>query len=318
MTGLQEQLESWGFQLTDRGLFWQANAAYRNGDNKTAVQIYKDSGVWRDFVEGTQPRPFVDLVERMTGKKSLSGTLLVDGADVDYEKEESLAVGKTFPDSILDRLLPNYIFYTKKGISQQVLEYYRCGLATNGKMYQRLVFPVFNDAGQIIGFAGRDMMDSPERPKWKILGQKKQFKYPFNIPTKSGKFPFRNKILNADTVVLIESVGDSLALSEAGITNHLVCFGVAISPAVLSCLTASNCQRILICFNNDKYDNDDNLKEGGENVGLQMAEKAKAVLNRYFYDREIIICELPKKDFGRMNTSEIKKFYDSQANPDPT
>lgn len=316
MTGLQEQLESWGFQLTDRGVFWHSNAPYRNGDNPTALQIYKDSGVWRDFVEGTQMLPFSALAEKVTGNRNLDIPLL-NGVEADYEKEENLAVGKTFPDSILDRLLPNLTFYTKKGISQQVLEYYRCGLATNGKMYQRLVFPVFNDAGQIIGFAGRDMMDSPDRPKWKILGQKKQFKYPFNIPTKGGKFPFRNKILNADTVVLIESVGDSLALSEAGVTNHLVCFGVAISPAILSCLTASNCQRILLCFNNDKYDNEDNLKEDGSNVGMAMAEKAKTVLNRYFYDREIIICELPKKDFGRMNASEIKKFYDSQTNPDP-
>lgn len=307
MTGLQETLESFGCKLTDRGVFWHSTAPYRNGDNPTALQIYKDSGVWRDFVEGTQMLPFAALVEKITGKRDLDVPFTISG-DAEYEREESLTVGKTFPDSILDRLLPNYSFYMKKGISQQVLEYYRCGLATNGKMYQRLVFPIFNDAGQIVGFAGRDMMDSPDRPKWKILGQKKQFKYPFNIH-KNGKFPFRGKVLNADSVILVESVGDSLALSEAGITNHLVCFGVAISPAVLSCLTSSNCQRIFLCFNNDKYDNDGNLKENGENVGLVMAEKAKTVLNRYFYDRDIVICELPKKDFGCMTTSEIKDFY---------
>lgn len=309
MTGLQETLESFGCKLTDRGIFWHSTAPYRNGDNETALQIYKDSGVWRDFVEGTQMLPFAALVERVTGKRELNVPFTI-GENAEYEREESLAVGKTFPDSILDRLLPNYSFYMKKGVSQQVLEYYRCGLATNGKMYQRLVFPIFNDAGQISGFAGRDMLDSPERKKkkWKILGQKKNFKYPFNI-CKNGKFPFRNKVLNADTVILIESIGDSLALSEAGLTNHLVCFGTAISPAVLSCLTSSNCQRILLCFNNDKFKDDGDDREDGKNPGEKAGEKAKTVLNRYFYDRDIVICELPKKDFGCMTTSEIKAFY---------
>ena len=50
---IKEVLLELGFKLRDRGPYWQTNALWRNGDNFTAVQIYKDSGVWRDYVDGT-------------------------------------------------------------------------------------------------------------------------------------------------------------------------------------------------------------------------------------------------------------------------
>ena len=56
-----------GYELQDRGTYWQTNALYRQGDNKTALQIYKNTGVWRDFVENTPPLPFRKLLETHLG-----------------------------------------------------------------------------------------------------------------------------------------------------------------------------------------------------------------------------------------------------------
>ena len=50
---IKEVLTELGFKLRDRGPYWQTNALWRNGNNFTAVQIYKDSGVWRDYVDDT-------------------------------------------------------------------------------------------------------------------------------------------------------------------------------------------------------------------------------------------------------------------------
>ena len=47
-----------GYDLDDRGDYWQCNALYRDGDNRTALQIYKDTGVWKDYVEETGFLPF--------------------------------------------------------------------------------------------------------------------------------------------------------------------------------------------------------------------------------------------------------------------
>ena len=36
-----------GYNLNDRGKYWQTNAVYRNGDNRTALQIWKDTGIYQ-------------------------------------------------------------------------------------------------------------------------------------------------------------------------------------------------------------------------------------------------------------------------------
>ena len=55
---IKEILSSLGYNLVDKGTYWQTNAVFRQGDNKTALQIYKDSGVWRDYVAQSKPMPF--------------------------------------------------------------------------------------------------------------------------------------------------------------------------------------------------------------------------------------------------------------------
>ena len=49
----QQILESMGYKLVDCGDHWRTQALYRNGDNKTALKIYKNTGVWMDFVVDT-------------------------------------------------------------------------------------------------------------------------------------------------------------------------------------------------------------------------------------------------------------------------
>jgi hypothetical protein len=57
-------LKEIGYRLEDRGSYWQTSAIFRNGDNKTSIRIYKDTGVWSDFVEGQKPLPFELLLKK--------------------------------------------------------------------------------------------------------------------------------------------------------------------------------------------------------------------------------------------------------------
>ena len=47
---IKDTLISLGYKLSDRGKYWQCAAAHRGGDNQTALQIYKDTGIWKDYV----------------------------------------------------------------------------------------------------------------------------------------------------------------------------------------------------------------------------------------------------------------------------
>ena len=58
-------LRNLGYTLSDRGSYWQTSAIYRGGDNKTAISIYKDSGVWTDFVAGSVALPFELLLKKL-------------------------------------------------------------------------------------------------------------------------------------------------------------------------------------------------------------------------------------------------------------
>ena len=64
---VKEVLESLGYKLTDRGQYWQTNAMFRDGDNKTALQIYKDTGVWKDYVQDTPYSKFESLIKKTLG-----------------------------------------------------------------------------------------------------------------------------------------------------------------------------------------------------------------------------------------------------------
>lgn len=69
---VEKTLTSLGYELEDRGSYWQSTALYRNGDNKTALQIYKDTGIWKDYVQGTAYMPFKKLIQVTLGTTDLN------------------------------------------------------------------------------------------------------------------------------------------------------------------------------------------------------------------------------------------------------
>ena len=76
---------------------------------------------------------------------------------------------KTYDDSMLEDLFPHYDFYNQKGIDTEILMSLKGGLATQGQMYQRFVFPIYNSDRKIHGFSGRDMAQRDNAPNGNIL-----------------------------------------------------------------------------------------------------------------------------------------------------
>jgi len=74
-------LETLGYNLSDKGSYWQCAALYRDGDNQTALQIYKNTGAWKDYVENTPFSSFRNLLAltlRTNDPKELSKYLNKD------------------------------------------------------------------------------------------------------------------------------------------------------------------------------------------------------------------------------------------------
>lgn len=301
MSNYKEILETLGYKLKDHGKYWRTNAVYRSGDNSTALQVYKDSGVWKDYVEDSIFLPFEALIQKTlnTNDKILINSYLKqDGVNLNniHRKKILLSEEKKYDTSCLSKLLPHFDFYLEKGISRSTLNDFKCGLAMSGKMYQRIVFPIFASDKKIHGFSGRKVVDD-SRPKWLHNGRASDWFYPFYSIDQ-----VQQSIIEQKSVHIVESIGDCISLYENGVKNVLVSFGLNISPKFISKLNTLDLKKIFISFNND-FDSEYN--RGFEGSIKSIFKLMDAV------DFETIYFAPPaKNDFGEMCEQDVEKHIE--------
>jgi len=288
-------LESLGYQLIDCGDHWRTQALYRDGNNKTAVKIYKNTGVWMDFVENKGSKPFEALVQ-LTVKDPSQVTEILGKCSTDnvvtYSPTEKIQMEKIYPEESLDKLFPNYNFYKKREISEETQQKFQAGLAGVGKMYRRMVFPIYNEHNQLVGFSGRKVDDNNNYPKWKHIGRRNNWVY----PALNKKTEVDQEIKLKKEVILVESIGDALALYEQGIKNVLVMFGLSVNNNIINYLSGYAIRHIYISTNNDKG--------GGENRGFIAAIKSFIKLSKYF-DLDSLTVKFPPKPYNDFGDAHI-------------
>lgn len=203
-------------------------------------------------------------------------------------EDEIPYVERVFSRDILKDLVKDYDFYKNKGINEKILETLYSGVAVKGLLKDRYVFPIFNLKGQIHGFTGRTLKNA--NPKWKHVCPKSHWVYPayFN----------ETNLKECNAVILVESIGDMLALMNAGIMNVLVLFGTNLHQSVLSYLIGKNPNKIYISTNNDTH-----------GVGQESSKKIRNKLANFFSEDKLEIKLPTKKDFGEMDSVEIKEFW---------
>jgi len=126
-----------------------------------------------------------------------------------------------------------YARASRQGFTAQELE--EAGLVSRqgAKLYDRfrgrLMFPLTDHRGRILGFGARTLGDetpkyinSPEGP----LYRKGQLLY--------GLFQARKAIADADEVIVVEGYTDVLGLAQAGVRNVVASMGTALTEAQLS------------------------------------------------------------------------------------
>ncbi len=292
MSDMHKQiLEDLGYKLIDCGNHWRTSAIYRDGDNSTAVQIYKDTGVWTDYVAESGHKPLKQLIQlTLRGNPGkLNSVLKSLDSEPDslkeYKPNTLIEMEKIYEDSILEKLFPNYNFYNKKNISEQTQNLFKVGLAGSGNMYRRMVFPVYNEHSQIIGFSGR-RVDDGNSAKWKHIGKKNNWIYPAYTPN---EVTVDELITESKEVYLVESIGDAMSLYDQGIKNVLVIFGLSVSASIISYLSGKEIDKIIIAGNNDF--------ESEINRGLLASIKNYLKLSNYF-DLDILHIKVPPKGFN--------------------
>lgn len=288
-------LSELGYHLLDFGDHWRAQAVYRGGDNPMSLQIYKNTGVWKDYARGGSPQAFKKLLV-LSGEKD---TIILEKCKISHtpqlQQEEKITMDRIYPEESLSKLFPNFNFYLSKNISENTQRFFQTGLASNGKMYRRMVFPIRDEHRQIFGFSGRAISD--EHPiKWKHLGRKTNWVYPVYL---DADLTVDKAIEETKEVFLVESIGDAMALFDQGIRNIIVIFGTSVSSAVVNYLNTKELNKIHISTNNDALSKDNN--------GVIAAIKALMKLSTFF-DVEKLDIKLPPKphnDFGKAHEAGV-------------
>lgn len=163
----------------------------------------------------------------------------------------------------------------------------------------RIVFKIRNERGKLVGVTGRDALNraasNPNISKWKHKGQKSDWVYPC--------FP-RNleAIKRTGQIVIVESIGDLLALNNSAVWNVLVNFGLSLSPKRISWLLQSNPNSIFLSLNDDKTSE--------VNRGQVASEKCREKLGSFFSSERIITAPPLKGDFGDMSKDEIGEWIE--------
>lgn len=210
-------------------------------------------------------------------------------------------IPQTWPLSVLDRLIKDHSYWEGRGISAEIMEEFRGGVATTGFFDGRYVIPVFNpEQTLIVGFTGRllkkeNLTEWEKKTKWKNKGVKA-----------SWIWGGLDDIESSRRAILVESPGDLLALRQHGVRDTLCIFGTAMSQTVLGQLITLNPTQIIISTNMDE-----GKVIGGitRRPGQEAAEKIRRSLTPFFDPGVIITTHPTTKDWGESSPEDIQRAF---------
>ena len=115
----------------------------------------------------------------------------------------------------------------------------------------RLMFPIHNTKGSVIGFGGR-VLSSQDNPKYLNSPETPLFSKSKEL---YGLYHCRKYSRRIESIIVVEGYMDVIALHQQGVTNVVATLGTATTPAHLQILSRS-AETIIFCFDGDKAGRD--------------------------------------------------------------
>jgi len=294
---IKDVLMDMGYSLRDQDAQWyRSSAVYRGGSNPTILAINKENGAWKDFKTGDKGnlKELIRLTLNISDKE-INERFKNFESDNHYKPSRPKPLpedGEIFPTSIMDNFVKDNSYWNERGITSDTLDVFQGGVCFAGVMKNRYTFPIFSSRQDLIGVTGRyiyNIKSDSLIKKWKIKGAKKNWRYPLQINSKILK--------KIKKVILVESIGDMLALWQAGYRYVMVTFGTEISLSIINLMLSLDPDEIIISFNDDS---------GRGEAGNNAAKKEFNKLSKYFDPHQIkVYLPTGENDFGSMTADQI-------------
>ena len=176
----------------------------------------------------------------------------------------------------------------------ELTEAFLCGKSESGKYYDafrnRVMFPIIDVAGNVIGFGGR-AMDNETKPKYKNTADTPVYKKTRNVfALNFARHTCQEKL------ILCEGYMDVIALHSAGLTNAIATLGTAITSDQAR-LMRNYTKQVVICYDSDE-------------PGQKAAQKALRVLGEVGLDVRVIVIPGSKDPDEYIKTFGADKMRD--------
>ncbi len=140
-----------------------------------------------------------------------------------------------------------------KGFKEEYLiELGLTGKSQNGKLYDiyrgRVIFPIHNDAGKVIGFGGRILKKDGKDPR-KYVNSRENTIY-HKSDTLYGIFFAKNAIHKQQNVYLVEGYTDVISMHESGVENVVASSGTSLTQGQIRMITKRT-QNITVLYDGD-------------------------------------------------------------------
>ena len=245
------------------------------------MQVPRQEAKQRSPLQQKQRKGLEELMEEAT--RYYQQQLKKAPAAVDYLKQRGLSgeIAQTFSLGYSQQSWDAVIKYLGKNYSpQQIID---SGLAIskdNGGSYDRyrdrIMFPIRNRKGQVIGFGGRVMGD--DTPKY-INSPETQLFHKGN--ELYGLYEARNATRKLDRVIVVEGYMDVISLAQYGISYAVATLGTATTRQHIEMLYRT-VPEIIFCFDGDR---------AGKEAAWRALENALPVLRD---EKEIRFLFLPE------------------------
>jgi DNA primase len=164
------------------------------------------------------------------------------------------------------------------------------GGRTYDRFRDRLIFPIRDADGHVIGFGGR-ALHPDQQPKYLNSPQNDLFDKGSNLYALDQA---RESIRQQGRVIVVEGYMDALIPHQAGFTNVVATLGTALTERHVQVLRRQSAREIVLCLDSDA-------------AGLRAALRGSGVAHEGTRD------EAPRIDFGLLNRSERFRGRDSAA-----
>ena len=182
--------------------------------------------------------------------------------------EEGKLMGMTylkergFQDATIDKFQLGYSpdawdSFTKAALEKGYKEEYLIelgltGKAQSGKLYDiyrgRVIFPIHNDAGKVIGFGGRILKKDGKDPR-KYVNSRENTIY-HKSDTLYGIYFAKNAIHKQQNVYLVEGYTDVISMHESGVENVVASSGTSLTQGQIRMITKRT-QNITVLYDGD-------------------------------------------------------------------